>query len=293
MCDASDYAVGAVLGQRRDKQVYAIYYASHTLDEAQINYATTEKELLAVVFAIDKFRSYLTGSKVIVFTDHAALKYLVAKKDAKPRLIRWILLLQEFDLQIRDKSGAENIVDDHLSRLELPGKELELPIDDYFRGEQLLQVQSSIPWYADLVNYLVCGVLPPKLTYKQKKKNFYDVKHYYWEEPLLYKQCGDGLIRRCLPEDEIKDVLTHCHSLECGGYLSSTKTTAKILQNGFYWPTLFQDARQFVLQCDRCQRTGNISRRNEMPLHGILEIKIFDVWGLDFIGPFPSSMGNK
>ena len=173
MCDASNYAVGAVLGQRRDKQVYAIYYASHTLDEAQINYATIEKELLAVVFAIDKFRSYLTGSKVIVFTDHAALKYLLAKKDAKLRLIRWILLLQEFDLQIRDKSGAENVVADHLSRLELPGKELELLIDDYFRGEQLLQVQSSVPWYADFVNYLVCRVLPPELTYQQKKKIFF------------------------------------------------------------------------------------------------------------------------
>ena len=93
MCDASDFAVGAVLGQRRDKQVYAIYYMSHTLDEAQVNYATTEKELLAVVHAMDKFYSYLVGSKVIVYTDHSALKYILAKKDAKPRLIRWILLL--------------------------------------------------------------------------------------------------------------------------------------------------------------------------------------------------------
>ena len=152
-------------------------------------------------------------------------------------------MLQEFNLQIRVKSGAENVIADHLSRLELPGKELELPIDDYFRGEQLLQVQSLVPWYVDFVNYLVCGVLPPELTYQQEKKIFFDVKQYYWEEPLLYKQCGDGLIRRCLPEDEIKDVLTHCHSLECGGHFSSTKTAAKILQSGFYWPTLFQDAR--------------------------------------------------
>ena len=95
-----------------------------------MNYATTEKELLAIIFAIDKFRSYLTGSKVIVFTDHAALKYLLAK----PRLIKWIMLLQEFDLQIKDKSGAENVVTDHLSRIELPRGEPELPIDDYFMG---------------------------------------------------------------------------------------------------------------------------------------------------------------
>jgi hypothetical protein len=102
MCDASDYAVGAMLGQCKNKQHYAISYASKTLTGAQLNYATTEKELLAVVFAIDKFRSYLVGAKVTLYTDHAALKYLLTKKDAKPRFIRWILLLQEFDLEIKE-----------------------------------------------------------------------------------------------------------------------------------------------------------------------------------------------
>lgn len=105
-CDASNYAVGAVLGQRKDKKPYVIYYASKTLNNAQVNYSTTEKELLAVVFALDKFRSYLVGSPIVVFSDHAALKYLLSKKDAKPRLIRWILLLQEFDLTIQDKKGV-------------------------------------------------------------------------------------------------------------------------------------------------------------------------------------------
>ncbi|RVW81118.1 Retrovirus-related Pol polyprotein from transposon 17.6 [Vitis vinifera] len=115
MCDASDFAIGAVLGQREDGKPYVIYYASKTLNEAQRNYTTTEKELLAVVFALDKFRAYLVGSFIIVFTDHSALKYLLTKQDAKARLIRWILLLQEFDLQIRDKKGVENVVADHLS----------------------------------------------------------------------------------------------------------------------------------------------------------------------------------
>jgi hypothetical protein len=117
MCDASDYAIGAVLSQRKEGRVHAVYYASKTLIEAQLNYATTEKELLAVVFTFKKFRSYIVNTKVIVYTDHAAIKYLLDKKDAKPRLIRWILLLQEFDVEIRDKKGVENVVADHLSRM--------------------------------------------------------------------------------------------------------------------------------------------------------------------------------
>ena len=103
MCDASNFAVGAVLGQRKEGKPYVIYYASKLLDEAQINYTTTEKELLAIVYAFDKFRSYLVGQKVIVYSDHAALKYLLSKKDAKPRILRWILMLQEFDWEVRDK----------------------------------------------------------------------------------------------------------------------------------------------------------------------------------------------
>jgi hypothetical protein len=118
MCDASDCVVGAVLGQSKDKKHYAISYASKTLIGPQLNYATMEKELLVVVFPIKKFRSYLVGAKVIVYTDHAALKYLLTKKDAKPRLIRWIFLLQEFDLEIRDKKGVENSMAGHLSCLQ-------------------------------------------------------------------------------------------------------------------------------------------------------------------------------
>ncbi|CAN6723515.1 unnamed protein product [Malus baccata var. baccata] len=147
MCDASDYALGAVLGQRKDKRPRVIYYASRTLNDAQLNYSTTEKELLAVVFALDKFRSYLIGTKVIVFTDYAALKYLLTKNEAKPRLIRWILLLQEFDIEIRDKKGSENVVADHLSRM--VHNEESLPILETFPDEQLLSIKVSAPCAKD------------------------------------------------------------------------------------------------------------------------------------------------
>ena len=132
MCDASDLVVGAVLGQRAQGKPYVVYSTSKTLNEAQRNYTTTEKELLAVVYALDKFRAYLIGSNVIIFTDHSALKYLLTKKNARARLIRWVLLLQEFNMQIRDKKGVENVVADHLSRLTIAHNTHNPPIYDEF-----------------------------------------------------------------------------------------------------------------------------------------------------------------
>jgi hypothetical protein len=207
MCDASDYAVGAVLGQCKDKQHYAISYTSKTLTGPQLNFATTEKELLAVVFAMDKFRSYLVGAKVIVYTNHTALKYLLTKKDAKPRLIRWILLLQEFDLEIRDKKGANNCVADHLSRMQIQGS--DLPINDYLRDDTLLKVTSSSPWYANLVNFMVTGYIPPG---EDKKRLIHLSRFHLWDDPYLFKVCADGLLRRCVPLCETRRILERCHS---------------------------------------------------------------------------------
>ncbi|CAM9000173.1 unnamed protein product [Rhodiola kirilowii] len=220
MCDASDYAIGAVLGQRIDKRLHVVYYVSKVLDNAQMNYTTTEKELLAVVYAFEKFRPYLVGSKTIVYTDHAAITYLMTKKDAKPRLIRWIPLLQEFTIEIKDKKGVKNVVADHLSRVELhDSKQFSSPIGDSFIGEYLLSIEENAPWYADYVNYLTCNILPNDLDHNQRRKFLHDA-------------------------------------------------------------------------CNECQRMGNIARRDEMPQKGILEVDVFDVWGIDFMGPLPSSQGN-
>jgi hypothetical protein len=298
MCDASDWAVGAVLGQKRDKIFHPIYYASKTLIDAQINYTTTEKELLAVVFAFDRFRSYLVGTKVIVHTDHSAIKYLMSKADAKPRLIRWILLLQEFDLEIIDRKGTENQVADHLSRLEgklSSGGSHE--IKEVFPDEQILAIQhfhgETHPWYADLANYLASGLKPYNLTKQQFKKFLHESKQYLWDDPHLFKMGADQILRRCVPDSEIQNILQDCHASPYGGHFGGQRTAAKILQSGFYWPTLFKDSFEFVKKCDRCQRTGNVSQRNEMPLNNILEVELFDVWGIDFMGPFPMSFNNQ
>ena len=292
MCDASDFAIGAVLGQKREKIFQVIYYASRTLNDAQLNYATTEKELLAIVFSFDKFWPYLIGNKVVVHTDHSTIKYLMTKKDAKPRLIRWVLLLQEFDVEIKDKKGTENLVADHLSRLE--GARDDVPVNDEFPDEKLFAIEDkkAVPWFADYVNYLVAKVIPPEFNYQKKKRFFAHLKHYYWEEPILYRHCADQVIRRCVPEYEMHSILNHCHTLPCGGHFGGQRTADKVLQSGFYWPSLFKDAHQFVSTCDKCQRMGNISRKDEPPMHPILEVELFDLWGIDFMGPFPASYNN-
>ena len=197
---------------------------------------------MAIVFAFDKFRPYLIGNKVVVNTDHSAIKYLMTKKDAKPRLIRWVLLLQEFNLEIKDKKGTENLVTYHLSRLE--GESDEVQVNDDFPDEHLLAIEDkrAVPWFADYVNYLVAKVIPLEFSYQQKKRFFAHLKHCYWEEPILYRHCADQVIRRCVPEDEMNSILNHSHTLPHGGHFGGQRKAAKVLQSGFYWHSLFKDA---------------------------------------------------
>ncbi|GJS80742.1 reverse transcriptase domain-containing protein [Tanacetum coccineum] len=225
MCDASDFAIGAVLGQRHEKHFRPIHYASKTMNEAESHYTTTEKEMLAVVYAFEKFRSYLILNKSIVYTDHSALKYLFAKKDSKARLLWWVLLLQEVyfffrTFKVIDTKGAENLAADHLSRLENPYENVLDPkeINETFPLETLNMVtfrgDSSTPWFADYANYHAGNFIVKGMSSQQKNKFFKD-------------------------------------------------------------------------------RQGKISQRDEMPQNSIQVCEIFNVWGIDFLGPFPSSRRNK
>ncbi|GJX09929.1 reverse transcriptase domain-containing protein [Tanacetum coccineum] len=243
MCDASDFAIGAVLGQRKMKHFQPIHYAN-----------------------------------------------------VKPRLLRWVLLLQEFDITIRDKKGSENLAADHLSRLENPHKDVleNKDINENFPLETLGVISNgSTPWFADYANYHAGNFIIKGMTTQQKKKFFKDVKHYFWDDPYLFRICADQIIRRCVHGQEANDILKACHEGPTGGHHSANLTARKVFDAGFFWPTIYRDAHTMIKSCDTCQRQGKISQRDEMPQNAIQVCEIFDVWGIDFMGPFPSSHGNK
>ncbi|CAM8987216.1 unnamed protein product [Rhodiola kirilowii] len=213
----------------------------------------------------------------------------MTKKEAKPRLIRWILLLQEFDVEIKDKKGIENTVADHLSRIvreEEPGS-----ITETFPDEHLFALSAKLPWYAPIVNYLVGGTFPPSYSKAQCLKLKHDARFYVWDDPYLWKIGVDQLLRRCIPDIEIASIISFCHEHACGGHFGPRRTARKILDSGFFWPSVFRDSYEHCRKCDRCQRVGNILARNEMPQVPILVNDVFDIWGIDFMGPFPISCG--
>ncbi|GJU55850.1 reverse transcriptase domain-containing protein [Tanacetum coccineum] len=188
MCDASDCAVAAVLGQKDGKNFHPIYFASKTLNPSQQKYTVTEKELMAIVFEFDKFRSYLILSKAIVHTDHSALKHLFKKQDAKPHLIRWILLLQEFDIEIKDRKGTENVTADHLSRIKNDESSDDSEVDDNFPGETLMEINTKDEPCAYKTP---TGTTPYKLIYVKYCHLPFEIEHRaYW----ALKNCNPDLI---------------------------------------------------------------------------------------------------
>nr|GEZ88916.1 reverse transcriptase domain-containing protein [Tanacetum cinerariifolium] len=208
---------------------------------AETNYTTTEKEMLAVVYTFEKFRSYLIMNKSLVYTDHSALKYLFAMKDAKERLLHWILLLQEFDFKVIDTRGAENYAADHLSRLENPYENTFDPkeINETFPLESLNKVahkDPSTPWFADLANYHAGNFIIKGMTSQQKQKYFKDACHYFWDNPYLFRTCADQIIRRFVAGKEAIDILNACHSGPTGGHYEANYTAKKVFDSEVHTP---------------------------------------------------------
>ncbi|GKF06215.1 reverse transcriptase domain-containing protein, partial [Tanacetum coccineum] len=152
---------------------------------------------------------------------------------------------------------------------------------------------SSTTWFADIANYLAGNFVVKGMSFQQKKKFFKDVKHYFWDDPYLFRIGADQVIRRCIYGQEAADILTACHNGPTGGHHGVNYTAKKVFDSGFYWLTIYRNAHDMVKSGDLCQRQGKISQKDEMPQHAIQVCEIFDVWGIDFMGQFPSSRGNK
>nr|GFB07089.1 reverse transcriptase domain-containing protein [Tanacetum cinerariifolium] len=218
MRDASDFAIGVVLGQRKTKHFQPIHYASKTMTEAQIHYTTTEKEMLAVVYAFEKFRPYLVLYISIVYTDHSTLKYLLR---------------------------TENLAADHLSRLKNPPKDVfeNKDINENFPLETLGKISSrSTPWFVDFANFHARNCIVKGMSSQQKKKFFKDVKHYFWDDPYLIRICADQIIRWCVHGQEAYDILKACREGPTRGHHGANFTAKKVFDAGFFWPTIYNDA---------------------------------------------------
>eukprot|EP00253_Pinus_taeda_P016180 PITA_16180 len=282
--DASNKAIGAALGQVEEKLPYAIYFFSKNLSKAEMNYTVTEKEFLAMVHSLNKFRHYIIGYQTFVHTDHAAIRYLMNKPDVNARIIRWLLLLQQFDLTIVDNPGKENVVADFLSRLDLPASE-EGTLDNQMPYEHLFSISVISSWFADIANYLVSAQFPSHLSSKEKRRIVRKSASFTWIGGNLFKIGPDQILRHCVREEEVFDILLTCHDGPCGGHFAAKRIAFKIIQASYYWPTLHQDVRRYIIQCDRCQRMGKLTPRDEIPLQPQVTLEPFQKWGMDFVGP--------
>ncbi|GJS68790.1 reverse transcriptase domain-containing protein [Tanacetum coccineum] len=184
-------------------------------------------------------------------------------------------------MEIRDKKGAKNLAANHLSRLENPdlGKLTKAEIRDLFPKERLMEIsnKNNEPWYADYASYLASRVLPFRSTRQEKQKFFCNLRHYFWDEPFLYKQYVDRIIRRYVARDEAAQILRQCHSEPSRGHHGIATTARKVFEAGFYWPHIFRDARKLVQVWDACQQAGNISLKDETSQKYIQFYEIFDV----------------
>jgi hypothetical protein len=206
------------------------------------------------------------------------------------RVTRWLMLLQEFNISILDRPGKKNLVVYFLSHIKHEGD--DIPIDDSFLDEHLFPLSVNSPWFADMENYLATRKLSSHLSPHEKRRIITQSVNYSWVGHDLFRTFPDLIIRRCVREDEIPEILRSYHDGPCGGHFSNKRTTYKVLHSTYYWPNIFKDVAKYVRSCDSFQRIGRPTSADEIPLHSQVIIEPFKKWALDFVGPI-SPMSHK
>ena len=280
--DASDIAVGAMMAQNPiGKTDQPIAYASRLLSKAEKNYTTTEKEALAMVYAVNKFRHYLLGNRFIFYVDHLALQYLVNKPQVSGRLARWLLLFLEFDFKVIYKPSKTHGVADALSRNE--GAEPATGIPDQTTDALLFSMQPD--WIHPIIDYLQTGTFPPSMTKEACKRLAYRAIPFQLVQGKLYQRGKDSKLRQVISETQARMILQELHKgLNVGGHFSQDITICKVLDTRYWWPTLYKDTYDYCQTCHECQKTGGLPKSVSTKLITTLSAEPFMKWRLDFVG---------
>ena len=247
--DASNIAVGAMLAQNPTGETnQPIAYALRLLNKVEKNYTTTEKEALAMVYAVNKFRHYLLGNRFIFYVDHLALQYLVNKPQVSGRLARWLLLFLEFDFKVIYKPGKIHSVADALSRNE--GAEPATEILDQTTDAQLFSMQPD--WIHPIIDYLQTGTFPPSMTKEACKRLAYRAIPFQLVQGKLYRQGKDSRLRQVISDTQARMILQELHKGNAGGHFSQDIKVRKVLDAGYWWPTLYKDTYDYCQTCHEC-----------------------------------------
>ena len=287
--DASDVALGAVLFQLdEDGNPCPIIYASRTLKGAELAYYTTEKELLAIVWALHKFRSYIMGGKIIIRTDHKALTFLKTCKLLSGRLTRWTMAIQDYDISIEYCPGKNNLVSDTLSRLPEEENASRMANKD---GKIILYALAKRP-SSNLRNrrqnfaqeQKVDPILEQKIKDLEEKK----LTKYEMHDNLLYFLRGENK-RLCLTKGIIHDIIDECHEMHA--HIGPSKVV-KMLNDFFYYPKLAKIVRRRLASCDSCQRNKVTNQTCFSEMKNYSPERPNEILSIDFYGPLPASKGG-
>lgn len=232
-------------GKLEDKLPYSIYFISNNISKVELNYTITENEVLAIFHSLNKFMHYITLYHTFVKTKHPTINYLMNKPYVNTIIIICLFLLEHFDLKIVDKLGKENVVADLLSRLILPIDEKGI-MDNQLPDENLFTISTLSPCFFIMDGYLVVETFPVNLSFKEKRNIIKKNSPFTLIGGNLFKLGPHQILRRCVREEEVFDIVSTCHDGPCGGHFSSKRTTFKYLQVGYYWPTLHQDVRRYT-----------------------------------------------